>query len=79
MTEDEQLAAVIARCVHELGEHFSSVQILVSRVVEGQTHCVIKGSGDWYARQGLAHEFLNSSRDDDAMEKLAKQIKPNEE
>lgn len=48
-----QLAAV------KLGEHFDAVQILVSWNEENSSICVKRGCGNWYARKGMAHEFID--------------------
>jgi hypothetical protein len=46
-----------------LMEHCDSVQILVSYMIDsGNTNTLYSGKGNWYARTGMAHEFL--SRDD---------------
>ena len=53
--------SVMDRHVAALMEHFDSVQILCSvRIPDGSgTQGFARGGGDWYARQGLAHEFIN--------------------
>lgn len=51
--------AILQQAVELLSAHFSSVQILVSEILpNGDTVAQFNGSGDWYARTGLAHEFL---------------------
>lgn len=57
MTVDERLD-YLERVTRELGEHFDHVQIMVSWNEDAQTHRDFFGTGNWYARQGLAHEFI---------------------
>lgn len=52
----EQLNSIIAQLV----EHFDAVQLLVSVTEEGRTSYRAIGAGNWYARQGMAHEFINA-------------------
>lgn len=62
MTTDQNME-ILRREAEKLMEHFSSVQILASRVdADGSTHMFTMGRGDWYARQGLAHEFISRER-----------------
>jgi hypothetical protein len=58
MTPDEQ-EAFINKHVGQIAEHFDCVQILVSRTnPDGNTETVFMGSGNWYARKGMADELL---------------------
>ena len=52
-------AEIVKKALHDLGEHFESVQILATTVSEGQTLRSFSGCGNWYARLGMAHEFIN--------------------
>lgn len=60
----KQLAALLQAKVDSLMEHFDSVQILVSfrSPKDGGTAYLARGGGNWYARQGMAHEFINADR-----------------
>jgi hypothetical protein len=59
MTHEEMLAEKVNGILRELGEHFDSVQILGTYVQDdGCTARVSMGIGNWYARQGVAREFL---------------------
>jgi len=60
MTEQEA-EELIQSTAAKLGEHFDAVQILASWTEEGATTCVKRGAGNWYARQGMCHEFITSS------------------
>lgn len=62
----------VQRIAFELGEHFDSVQILVSKCEEGYTRCIKRGAGNWYARHAMCQEFINTAQ---AIE-LAEAIKP---
>jgi len=59
MSDVEQLRRMAEEAAARLGEHASAVQILISLPAPGGgTVSIKKGVGDWYARQGLAHEFI---------------------
>ena len=60
MSDDDNVNEVMNRCLHELGERFEAVQILATRTQEGMTHTVCRGVGNWHARIGLAHAFIES-------------------
>lgn len=60
MNTQEEAEEILEKAASVLGEHFDAVQILASWNEDGQTTCVKRGSGNWYARQGMAHEFINS-------------------
>ena len=76
MSEEEKISATVEQCLHVLGEYFSDVQVLASRVVEGRTHSISKGVGNWYARQGMAHEFLNEEVARENARKISDELKP---
>ena len=68
---------MIQDAANRLGEHFSSVQILVSWPNEkGGTKSCKKGYGDWYARQGLAREFINEDVANEHAIKIAEKLEP---
>lgn len=58
----EEADALVLSAATKLGEHFSSVQILASWNEECITNMTSMGCGDWYARIGMAHEFINESQ-----------------
>lgn len=72
----EELRALVEKTAFDLGEHCSSVQILVTTVEDGETHGIKRGSGDWYARIGMAHEFINSDIAEDSAAKIAEKLDP---
>lgn len=46
-----------------LSEHFDAVQILVSKLQsDGSTTIMYVGKGNYYARTGMAREFLENDR-----------------
>jgi len=48
--------------VSALMEHFDSVQIMASRSAHEGTEDVMRGGGNWYARQGMAHDFITRDK-----------------
>jgi hypothetical protein len=62
------------------GEHFSSVQILASWPIDGGgTRASKWGVGDWYARQGMAHAFINTEQAEELSDQIAKKLDPPDE
>ncbi|MBC7773494.1 MAG: hypothetical protein H7210_13435 [Pyrinomonadaceae bacterium] len=50
----------LRKCCNILAEHFSSVQILVTRLLpDGKTAFGAWGAGDFYARIGAAKTFID--------------------
>lgn len=77
---DDQKNEVLERHVRELAEIFDSVQILASTLnSDTTTSCHKRGSGNWYARQGMAHEFIQLSIAEDAAVKIAEKLDGEEE
>lgn len=59
MTPDEQ-QDFIQKHAGQIAEHFDCIQILASRLNDrGDTEVVAMGSGNWYARLGMAREMLD--------------------
>ncbi len=49
-------------CIAQLMEHCDAVQILMTGTDgRGESWSLDRGSGNWYARQGLAHEFIDKN------------------
>jgi hypothetical protein len=67
----EQALQMIDAVAAQLGEHFEAVEILASFPLEGGTQCIKRGRGNWYARQGMAHEFIGSQRGLEIAEQLS--------
>lgn len=63
----EQQIAILKKAVHDLGEHFDSVQIFVTihqpAEVGGTMHAAA-GVGNWYARFGQIREWLIRTEED---------------
>lgn len=55
---DEQKREYLEKVCRDLGEHFDHVQILTSWNEEGLTKAQNFGTGNWYARIGMAREFI---------------------
>jgi len=58
----EEAQKYLDKVADDLSEFFGSVQIMVSTQVGCATRCIKSGRGDWYARQGMAHEFINEDQ-----------------
>lgn len=71
--ECEKLLEKIAR---ELGEQFDAVQLMVSWNQEGMTYCTKRGAGNWYARQGMAHEFIQQDIAQEHANRIASKLEP---
>lgn len=53
---------MLKKATDMLKEHFDSVQILATWDEEGETRVMRPGFGNWYARQGMAQEFVEMDR-----------------
>lgn len=74
MTADDA-EEMMEEAAAKLGEHFSSVQILASLPVDGGGTSGFKvGVGDWFARQGLAHAFIQEDVASDNARHIARQL-----
>lgn len=63
-----------------LGEHFDHVQILATWNEEGTTQRHFTGSGNWYARQGMAHDFISWDKAQTAADEISKVLpKPDDD
>jgi hypothetical protein len=56
--DEQRKKDAIALALRGLGEHFDHVQIMVSWNEQASCYRIFEGSGNWYARQGMAHEFI---------------------
>jgi hypothetical protein len=72
-TEAEKLLEETAA---KLGEHFDAIQILGTWSEDGLTKCSKRGVGNWYARQGMAHEFINADLAQENAREIAEQLNP---
>jgi hypothetical protein len=55
----EQRIEKIDWLLAQLSEHFDAVQVLTSWSEQCETRSIFRGAGNWHARQGMAHEFIN--------------------
>ena len=70
---DEQRIALLESTVSMLGEHFDHLQIMVTWDEGRQepiTRRLFRGGGNWYARLGLAHEFISEGEGDILADKI---------
>lgn len=72
----EDIAKLCDRMATELGEHVESVQILASWHDDKGTHRVFRGCGNRYARQGMAHEFIECARAETNAAEIASKLEP---
>ena len=75
----DELNNLVLPHVHQLMEHFDAVQILATVVSERGSELVAIGSGNWYARRGMAEEFINRDRAVTEANELAEAIQSSQE
>lgn len=74
------LEQILELAAAQLGEHFDVVQILASTHLDGGgTRCVKRGVGNWYARQGMAHEFIENNIAEDQACAIAERLNEDNE
>jgi hypothetical protein len=56
--EATKLGELCDEVLLKLGEHFDSLQIMATTTEAEGTRTWFRGTGNWFARQGLAHEFI---------------------
>ena len=56
----------------QLGEHFEAVQILVSFPIDMGTQPITFGRGNWFARIGMAHDFIRRDQANQIASEIAK-------
>lgn len=71
MTNDERKLE-IERCLHRIMEVADCVQVLASYTDSEGTHSCFVGAGNWFARTGMARDFLER----DSSHTSANEIKP---
>lgn len=79
MTPDIKPAAqerLVTQHVNALLEHFDCVQILVSSTIPEGTSNVFIGGGNWFARQGMAHEFIRKDKAQTDAREISRAIQP---
>lgn len=73
--EHKQLGEMVDDMAIKLGEHFDAVQILASVCDHKGTSSVSRGSGNWFARQGMAHEFIAQDMAETTGKGVARELK----
>lgn len=66
----------------QVGEHFDAVQIHASWVWDdgsGGTSCVHRGTGNFYARESMAREYVEQNKARDSAEFIAQEMKKEDE
>lgn len=60
----------------QLSEHFEAVQLMVSWPAEGGggTRKLYRGAGNWFARRGMAHHFIEEDQAEDSAAALSRVI-----
>ncbi len=78
---NEEAQAIIDDALVKLGEHFDCVQVLVTWPTEERaTAALFRGVGNWYARTGMAREFIERDEADTLTRVLAPEMrKPEDE
>lgn len=72
---NEEVGKLLEETAAKLGEHFGAVQIMVSWTEFGGTRCCKRGCGDFYSRQGMAHEFINEDVAQENAHQIAEKLK----
>jgi hypothetical protein len=75
----EESERILNKASAELGEHYDAVQILVTWNEEGLTKSGALGCGNWYARQGMAHEFITKDVAQENARQISEAITPPDE
>jgi hypothetical protein len=75
----EEAEKLIQTTAQNLAEHFDAVQILVSWTEEGATFHTKRGCGNWYARQGMCHAFVQEDIANDNARIMAEHMNRDED
>lgn len=71
----EEAERLLEETAARISEHFDAVQILATWSEGGLSHCVKRGTGNWYARIGMARELLMCDQANTAAHEL-KEVLP---
>lgn len=70
---EKTIDALLFEFLPKLMEHCDAVQVLLSfPTPNGQTMRKADGRGNWYARQGMAHEFINTDQAQTIADEISK-------
>lgn len=75
----EELSKIVEDAALALGEHFEAVQILVSNCDSDGTAVMRRGVGNFYARVGMAQEFIDLDKNEMLSFKVAEALNPEDE
>lgn len=75
---DETLERMLDDVCARLVEHGDAVQVMMTWNEDGVTKRLFRGAGNWYARQGMAHEFITADANQDAAEQIADRLNGDE-
>lgn len=75
----EEIDAICMPFMEKLGEHCDSIQLLATWTEEGNTHRYKFGTGNWYARRGLAMEFIEQDQAQTAAKEISDALQPPED
>ena len=78
LTSKEQ-QDIVQKHIDALMEHFDCVQILTSSCGDIGTQRTFMGAGNWYGRQGMAHEFIQMDQAQTNAKEMAEAINPPDE
>jgi hypothetical protein len=57
---EKAIDAILAEFIPKLMEHCDAVQVMLTfPSPDGKTRGKVNGRGNWYARKGMAHEFIS--------------------
>lgn len=80
MTADENrlMQAEMNAFCEMLNEKYGcdAIQILVTYMQDGATHCKKLGAGNWYARKAMCGEFVNDAEDVNLAVEIGKRVDP---
>lgn len=75
ITDNEK--QVVQKCLETISEHFDCVQLLVSREIGdfSGTERIFIGRGNWFARKGMAKDFLDMDNQIESAREIANHLK----
>ncbi len=73
--EIEEAEKLCEEFAARIGEHFDHVQIFVSWNEGARSFCTKRGVGNWWSRQGMAHEFINEDINQDNAKQISEYMK----
>ena len=60
ISTEQRIKSLMKEYAAKLSEFADSVQLFASWGDHGQTHSHYTGAGNWFARQGMAHDFITA-------------------